>query len=509
MIDIFIKPKVKSGEISSADYDEIQKYKIRELCNCIDSMNANREEREKYLTERLKGADSNEKGYHDYLIKYPWKKIYTVNIDDLVENIYEKNHKGYLSYTLNEHIPDKCTEKLILIKLHGDVRKPDKKYIFSQDEYNELITKKIDIGMNAFVMEFYSTNDIIFIGASLDEPDFEYYLQIYEDLHLKSRKNKLFFIEPYPTLALKQKAAKLNAVIITWTTEKFLQFVQKLNYRPKGLETIKGAGFSREAICDSGIMPTGNELCSEMIDIFIKPKVKSGEISSADYDEIQKYKIRELCNCIDSMNANREEREKYLTERLKGADSNEKGYHDYLIKYPWKKIYTVNIDDLVENIYEKNHKGYLSYTLNEHIPDKCTEKLILIKLHGDVRKPDKKYIFSQDEYNELITKKIDIGMNAFVMEFYSTNDIIFIGASLDEPDFEYYLQIYEDLHLKSRKNKLFFIEPYPTLALKQKAAKLNAVIITWTTEKFLQFVQKLNYRPKGLETINENRLQNL
>ena len=60
-----------------------------------------------------------------------------------------------------------------------------------------------------------------------------------------------------------------------------------------------GAGFSREAICDSGIMPTGNELCSEMIDIFIKPKVKSGEISSADYDEIQKYKIRELCNCIE------------------------------------------------------------------------------------------------------------------------------------------------------------------------------------------------------------------
>lgn len=60
-----------------------------------------------------------------------------------------------------------------------------------------------------------------------------------------------------------------------------------------------GAGFSREAVCGSGIMPTGNELCSEMIDIFIDPKVKSGEISSTDYDEIRKYKIRELCNAAD------------------------------------------------------------------------------------------------------------------------------------------------------------------------------------------------------------------
>ena len=49
----------------------------------------NKTKREEYLTRRLKGALPNETGFHNLLVDYPWRRIYTVNIDDLVENIYE------------------------------------------------------------------------------------------------------------------------------------------------------------------------------------------------------------------------------------------------------------------------------------------------------------------------------------------------------------------------------------------------------------------------------------
>lgn len=260
-----------------------------------------------------------------------------------------------------------------------------------------------------------------------------------------------------------------------------------------------GAGFSREAVCDSGRMPTGKELCLEMIEKYVKTKLVEGEITEEDVKEISQYNIRELCSCIDDMYGGSRIREEFLTQRLKNANINNEEYHKYLLTYPWKRIYSVNIDDLVENIYENVGKRYYSYTSKECIPDKNTEDMILVKLHGDVRKPEKGYIFSKDEYTELITQKIDLGFISFSNEFYSTNDIIFIGASLDEPDLEFYLQIYEQMQLKSQKNKLFFIEPFPSMALKRKASKLNATIIEWTTKEFLEFVSRLNYKPDEIE----------
>lgn len=266
-----------------------------------------------------------------------------------------------------------------------------------------------------------------------------------------------------------------------------------------------GAGFSRDAICDSGTMPTGKEICFELIQNFVIDKVNQKEITEMEYNEIAQYKIRELCSCIDDMYGGKTAREKFLTERLKNARAksvfNNEGFHGYLVDYPWKRIYTVNIDDLVENIYENVKKSYSSYGLKEYIPNSIAENMMLIKLHGDVKKPDAGYIFSKDEYNELITKKIDLGLMAFTGELYSTSDIIFIGASLDEPDFEYYLQLYGSLQLQSNKNKLFFIEPYPSLALKQKAKNLNASIIEWTTEQFLRFLHTLNYAPDEVKKV--------
>lgn len=269
-----------------------------------------------------------------------------------------------------------------------------------------------------------------------------------------------------------------------------------------------GAGFSREAVCKGGIMPTGAELKDELFEKFVVDKV-----NEKDKEQIQKYNLRELCDSIDSLLDNgKAERESFLTKRLRGVYPNKKGFHKLLLKYPWKRIYTVNIDDLVENIYEDGGKEYRSISSRREVPERG-EEMELIKLHGCVRNASEGYIFSKKEYNTLINQKVNLGLQEFTNELFSSNDIIFIGASMDEPDLEYYLQLYEDMQVKRQKSKIFFIEPEPNYACRQWADRLNAVIIEWNTEQFLEYVSGLNYKPERMEyarlILNRNMIYRL
>ncbi len=269
-----------------------------------------------------------------------------------------------------------------------------------------------------------------------------------------------------------------------------------------------GAGFSRDAVCKDGIMPTGAELKEELFQKFVV-----NIANEKDREQIKKSNLREVCDSIDFLVENGKiEREKFLTERLKGAKPNESGFHNLLLKYPWKRIYTVNIDDLVENIYETAGKEYRSISSRKDVPERH-EVMELIKLHGCVRNSAEGYVFSKKEYNILINQKVNLGLVEFTNEIYSSNDIIFIGASMDEPDLEYYLQLYEDMQIKRKKSKMFFIEPSPNYALKQWADRLNATIIEWNTEQFLNFVSTLNYDPEKGECarieLNRNMIYRL
>ncbi|MBD5481478.1 MAG: hypothetical protein HDR15_02930 [Lachnospiraceae bacterium] len=252
-----------------------------------------------------------------------------------------------------------------------------------------------------------------------------------------------------------------------------------------------GAGFSRGAICASGIMPTGKELKKELFNKFVVDQVNEKK-----REQIQEYGLREMCDYIDSLIPNgKMEREKFLTERLRETRPNEKGFHKLITKYPWRRIYTVNIDDLVENIYESANKRYRSISSERDVPE-LGKEMELIKLHGCVRRSDEGYCFSKKEYNTLINQKLHLGLVEFTSEIYSSNDIIFIGASMDEPDLEYYLQLYEDMQIKRKSSKLFFIDPNPSVSLELWGNRLGAIIIEWDTQQFLEFVSELKYDPE-------------
>ena len=211
-------------------------------------------------------------------------------------------------------------------------------------------------------------------------------------------------------------------------------------------------------------------------------------------------------NVVLLLPSSKDELYSLLTSIYKDTYPGKNRFHTKLLSYPWKSIFTVNIDDLVENIYEQGNKKL--FVQNENVlREEPEESTILYKMHGCVNNPSAGFIFSESEYTDLIAKRLDAKLNRFTDELQNRN-IIFIGASMDEPDIKFYLNVYENAGCKYRTNKIIFIDPYPKRYLKGIVKNLGAELIEATTEEFLSYVESLKFNPdefrKSLLTLNYN-----
>lgn len=112
-----------------------------------------------------------------------------------------------------------------------------------------------------------------------------------------------------------------------------------------------GAGFSLGATNEYGDIPLGNALKLEIIDKFIRYNIDEDAIR-----EIEQYELQDVCEFIDDSLEKYTELRNFLVKRL--GNVKPASFHYKLSTYPWKKIYTVNIDNLVETIYKKAPVNY-------------------------------------------------------------------------------------------------------------------------------------------------------
>ena len=249
-----------------------------------------------------------------------------------------------------------------------------------------------------------------------------------------------------------------------------------------------GAGFSFGADNKANAMD-GKGLKDSIFDSLVKSSIPVDEMK-----EVSAYDLRKICDEAYRVNGGKERLTEYLRDlyiNTKPAD-----FHLNLVKYPWKDIYTVNIDDLVENIYKKT--GNTIVVQNKLKLMINSDETQLYKLHGCVNNPDDYFIFSEEDYRELTTRKLDAKLNKFTSSLQKDN-VIFIGASMDEPDIHHYLKVYEDAGCKYRNNKLFFIDLRPTRYLKSIVERLGATLIVGSNKDFLDLLAEVNYQPGELE----------
>lgn len=257
-----------------------------------------------------------------------------------------------------------------------------------------------------------------------------------------------------------------------------------------------GAGFSKGCFTKSNKpLPDGNSLKKDIIEniLLIKP-------NDSEYDELLNTSLSEVCEyCTTTVNKTK--LEDYLVDIYSYCKP--ANFHKCFSDYRWQRIYTTNIDDVIENTFPSD--ALLIQNLNRPKTITQGDKIEYIKLHGCVRNPDGGFIFTSREYIDSMQKSRDYRFNQFGMDI-QYKDFIFIGSDYNESNLDYYLMLYQQ-NAGSSKGNIFFINPSCSFILEKKIEKLGGNIIRWKTEEFSNFLQSeiltnLDSNTKILNEIN-------
>lgn len=259
-----------------------------------------------------------------------------------------------------------------------------------------------------------------------------------------------------------------------------------------------GAGFSLGAKGKSGHnLILGSDLSQHLYSQIIIPNQKSlPDYLLAKAEFANKWKdLQSICDVLREGNL-LNERNHYLYNEFSECSYDDSPYYSYLPKVDWKYIFTLNIDDLVEHIYDSESKPLLCWNNSSDKYEDDFNKTVLIKLHGDV-KNSSTYVFDEKEY--LAFGSSDNWMLRKFADLYISHDVIIIGTQFQERDIEIALQKVFDYGCDNSNFNYFFISP-GTFKGKVQAAiesSKNFHHIKWDTQTFLEFLQENVSKPKG------------
>jgi hypothetical protein len=119
-------------------------------------------------------------GWQTLIPTFVWNRIYTLNVDDVLESAYrragDKRLQEVLAVNYNDpyRTPDMEYDQVLAIHLHGFVRKPAAGFVFSPTEY-AMASNARYTWHTIFSDEFHKYG-FIFVGTDFNESDLESYL---------------------------------------------------------------------------------------------------------------------------------------------------------------------------------------------------------------------------------------------------------------------------------------------------------------------------------------------
>jgi len=256
-----------------------------------------------------------------------------------------------------------------------------------------------------------------------------------------------------------------------------------------------GAGFSIGTNQKNGPLASGEDLKKKVIiDLlqFDEHSTEYYELIRTDLSRVSQFVIRTL---------GEQSLHDFICDNFVGVDPFP--FHYQLNKYMWERIYTTNIDDVVETIFKKNKQPLLIQNMKRASTLKKQKQTEYFKLHGCVNNPSEGFTFSTSEYLDSIKNSTDHRISSFCIDIH-THDFIFLGTSFDEINLDYYLKRYEEAG--STRGKLFFISPSNSILMKSRISELNGILIPWNTEEFLYFISNNINKNQGntKETLERN-----
>ncbi len=212
---------------------------------------------------------------------------------------------------------------------------------------------------------------------------------------------------------------------VIWKDDKKTRDMISQLISDKKLFPVFGSGFTAKCKAKNGVVPSGKDMITYMIDFLSKAYNKPAE-------NFQGRNFPDLCT-LYSKKSTIDEKFDYFSSNFTEViiEEEKKRFLSLFTQY----VYTLNIDDGIEH----NCSQFNVLLPNTEIFDKYIEKYTTVfKLHGDVsfylkNIENESIIFNKKEYIESIKKNGKI--LAKLKEDFADKNIIYIGCSLDdEPD---------------------------------------------------------------------------
>lgn len=162
-----------------------------------------------------------------------------------------------------------------------------------------------------------------------------------------------------------------------------------------------------------------------------------------------------------------------------------------LFSYCWRRIYTWNIDDTVENV---NRQTVQSRKFFNGMVDKAVEFegfniVHVVHLHGEIAKPEHGFIFTEREYASHVKSDRHFWYQRAAQDYLATCPV-FIGSSLAEPILNAEIErAKRDGNLVA--GRAFTITPDDLTAIQLKSFRARGIIhIRGTLEDFTRWLKE-------------------
>lgn len=151
-----------------------------------------------------------------------------------------------------------------------------------------------------------------------------------------------------------------------------------------------GAGFSLGSVNGMGEnLPTGYGLQKKVLTELLGFKEESSE-----YNELMKSSLSDICSYAEG-EISSQRLQDYIISTF--SECTPQPYHETIATFPnWKRIYTVNIDDVIENASDKG--SLVVQNSEKQFAFTRAKQREYIKLHGCVRNRSGKLVFSNQQY---------------------------------------------------------------------------------------------------------------
>ncbi len=247
----------------------------------------------------------------------------------------------------------------------------------------------------------------------------------------------------------------------------------KTAYSQGRLMLLLGAGASANSTDYTDLpLPLGDGLAKELAD-YAKLKYE-GEPLATVYSAIEGRDSALL--------------HKYIEKRF--TNTKPSGALSILAKFPWQRIYTLNIDDSVDTAVQHS-KIQRKKILNRNDPlvelNILFEEVQIIKLNGDASQLSKGLVFSQREYG-VEASTMPVWYRELAQD-YSNYKFVFVGSQLNEPLFHNAIATIRKTANRSQQ-RAYLITPNATEIEKAHLESLNIEHVAGTLDEFAKWMEE-------------------